>query len=115
MASQLSALCYVLYVQRKSEHATVIDATLKRKIQNNLTLAKRLGAEVVTLQGDNVSDTLVNFASENNVRHAVFGKSRLSPFRERLRGSVILDFTYDAVGVDIHILSTIETKSYETT
>lgn len=114
MATQLSARCFVIYVQRKTERPTVIDATLQRKIQNNLTLARRLGADVVTLQGDNVADTLVNFAIENSVRHAVFGKSRLSPFRERLRGSVILDFTYDAVGVDIHILSTSEAKSHET-
>lgn len=114
MATQLSARCFVVYVQRKIERPTVIDAGLQRKIQNNLTLAKRLGADVVTLKGDNVSDTLAGFAAENNVRHAVFGKSRLSPFKERLRGSVILDFTYDAVGVDIHILSTIESKTHET-
>lgn len=115
MASQLSARCFVTYVQRKTERPTVIDAALQRKIQNNLTLARRLGADVVTLQGDNVSETLINFAIENSVRHAVFGKSRLSPFRERLRGSVILDFTYDALGVDIHILSTVESKVDETT
>jgi two-component system sensor histidine kinase KdpD len=113
MASQLSARCFVTYVQRKAEQPTVIDATLQRKIQNNLTLARRLGADVVTLRGDNVSETLIHFAIENNVRHAVFGKSRLSPFRERLRGSVILDFTYDAVGVDIHILSTVESHNDE--
>lgn len=113
MASQLSARCYVIYVQGKREQPTVIDAGLQRRIQNNLTLAKRLGAEVVTLQGENVSDTLVNFATENEVKHAVFGKSRLSPFRERVRGSVILDFTYDAVGVDVHLLSTHESGQRE--
>jgi two-component system sensor histidine kinase KdpD len=106
MASQLSARCFVIYVQRKAESPTMIDAALQRKINNNLVLAKRLGAEVVTLQGDNVAEVLVNFTVENNVRHAIFGKSRLSPLRERLRGSVIIDFSYDAVGVDIHILST---------
>lgn len=114
MATQLSARCFVIYVQRRLESPTVIDAALQRKIQNNLVLAKRLGAEVVTLQGEDIAEILVNFAVENNVRHAVFGKSRLSPFRERLRGSVILNFTYDAVGVDVHILSTVEGKPDET-
>jgi two-component system sensor histidine kinase KdpD len=107
MALQLSSPCYVVYVQRKAESATVIDAGLQRKIQNNLTLAKSLGAEVVMLQGEKIAELLVNFAIENNAKHAVFGKSRLSPFRERLRGSVILDFTHDAVGVDVHVLSTV--------
>lgn len=109
MASQNSSHCYVIYVQRKLESPTLIDSALQRKIQNNLVLAKRLGAEVVTLSGENIAEILVNFATEHNVRHAVFGKSRLSPFRERLRGSVIMNFTYDALGVDVHVLSTVGT------
>jgi two-component system sensor histidine kinase KdpD len=108
MAVQFSSRCYVVYVQSRGESPTTIDATLQRKVQNNLTLAKMLGAEVVTLQGHHVSDTLVNFAIEKNIRHVVFGKSRLSPLQERLRGSVILDFTHDAAGIDVHILSAIE-------
>ena len=107
IAIQFSSHCYVVYVQKKSERSTRIDSALQRKIQNHLIFAKKLGAEVVTLQAENVSDALVNFATENNVRHAVFGKSRLSPFKERLRGSIVLNFTYDSVGVDVHILSAI--------
>ena len=111
MASQYSSHCYVIYVQRKLESPIMIDSALQRKLQNNLLLAKRLGAEVVTIRSENISDGLVNFATEHNVRHAVFGKSRLTPFRERIRGSVILDFTYDAVGVDIHVLSQVEVNN----
>jgi len=58
---------------------------------------------VVQLEGVDIAETLVNFASERNVRHAIFGKSRLSPLRERLRGSFLLDFLYEAVGVDVHV------------
>jgi two-component system sensor histidine kinase KdpD len=108
MALQFSSPCFVVYVQGRRETSTEIDSSLQRKVQNNLTLAKRLGAEVVTLQSEAISDSLVNFAIDHNIRHAVFGKSRLSPFRERLRGSVILDFTYDALGVDVHVLNTDE-------
>ena len=81
LATQLSARCYVVYVQRKVEQPTRIDATIQRKLQNNLKLAQTLGAEVVMLRGEDIAETLVNFAHENNVRHAVFGKSRLSPLR----------------------------------
>jgi two-component system sensor histidine kinase KdpD len=106
LASQNSSHCYVIYVQRKLESPIAIDSSLQRKIQNNFVLAKRLGAEVITLRGENIAETLVNFAVQYNVKHAVFGKSRLSPFKERLRGSVIMNFTYDALGVDVHVLST---------
>ncbi|EGY24791.1 MAG TPA: kinase [Desulfovibrio sp.] len=106
MASQFGSPCYVVYVRRPSETPTRIDAGLQRVLQNNLRLAALLGAEVVQLEGHDVPEALVNFASERNVRHAVFGKSRLSPLRERLRGSFILDFLHDAVGVDVHIVNT---------
>ena len=103
MANQLGSPCYVVYVRRPQESPTRIDAGLQRRLQHNLQLATSLGAEVVQLEGADVAETLVNFASERNVRHAIFGKSRLSPLRERLRGSFLLDFLYEAVGVDVHV------------
>lgn len=108
LATQLSSKCYVVYIQRKNESPTLIDSVLQRKLQNNLKLAQQAGAEVISLQGDKISQLLVNFAHDNKVRHAVFGKSRLSPLRERLRGSVLLDFIHDSVGIDVHIVSTSE-------
>ena len=86
MANQLGSPCYVVYVRRPKESPTRIDAGIQRQLQHNLQLATRLGAEVVQLEGVDIAETLVNFASERNVRHAIFGKSRLSPLRERLRG-----------------------------
>ncbi|MFO1518076.1 MAG: universal stress protein [bacterium] len=106
LASQFSSKCYVIYVQKSSEAPTVIDSELQRRVQNNLKLAQTLGAEVVILKSNNVSEALVTFAQENNVYHAVFGKSRLSPLQERLRGSVLLNFLHDSVGIDVHVLST---------
>ena len=103
MANQLGSPCYVVYVRRPQESPTRIDAGIQRQLQHNLQLATRLGAEEVQLEGVDIAETLVNFASERNVRHAIFGKSRLSPLRERLRGSFLLDFLYEAVGVDVHV------------
>jgi two-component system sensor histidine kinase KdpD len=106
LATQLSSKCYIVYVQKNSEAPTVIDSELQRRVQNNLKLAQTLGAEVIILKSNNVSEALVTFAQENNIYHAVFGKSRLSPLQERFRGSVLLDFLHDSVGIDVHILST---------
>ncbi len=105
MAARLSSRVFVVYVQKKAEDSLHIDSQLQRKIQKNFDFAVRLGAEVVILQGEKISDTLVNFAIENKVYHAVFGKSRLSPIKERIRGSIILEFIHDAVGVDVHIVN----------
>ena len=106
MASQLSTRCYAVYVQRSSESAINIDSGLQRKLQNNLKLAKSLGAEVVTLQAENIPEALITFATNHRVKHAIFGKSRRSPFLDLLKGSVILNFIHDSVGVDVHIVTT---------
>ena len=75
-------------------------------LQNNLKLAKTLGAEVVTIQAENVVEALVTFASAHHVKHAIFGKSRKSLLLERLTGSLVLEFIHDSVGVDVHIMTT---------
>lgn len=108
LASQLSTRCYAVYIQKKDESPTRIDSSLQRKLQNNLKLAKNLGAEIITVQADQISDALVTFAATHHVKHAVFGKSRRSPIMDLLRGSVILDFVHDSVGVDVHIVTTTE-------
>lgn len=105
MAAQLSTRCFAVYVQKRDESPTQIDAALQRKLQNNLKLAKTLGAEVVTLQADNVPEALVTFATTHHVKHAIFGKSRRSPIMDLIKGSVILNFIHDSVGIDVHIVT----------
>ena len=106
LAAQLSSRCYAVYVQKKSESPTYIDSAVQRRLQNNLKLAKNLGAEVVMLQGENVVEILVTFATLHHVKHAVFGKSRRSLFINRIMGSVIQSFLHDSVGVDVHVVTT---------
>lgn len=106
LAARLSSRVFVVYVQKKSEDAAHIDSQLQRKLQQGFDLAIRLGAEVKILKSEHIADTLVNFAMENNIKHAVFGKSRLSPIMERIRGSILLEFIYDAIGVDVHVINT---------
>jgi two-component system sensor histidine kinase KdpD len=69
-------------------------------------MAKTLGAEVIMLQEDNIVEALVNFAVVNHVKHAVFGKSRNTPLMDMFKGSVILQFIHDSVGIDVHIVTT---------
>jgi len=106
LAAQLSTRCFAVYIQKKTESPTQIDSVLQRKLQSNLKLARSLGAEVVTIQADQVVESLVTFATTHHVRHAVFGKSRRSPLGDRLRGSLILDFIHESVGIDVHIVTT---------
>jgi two-component system sensor histidine kinase KdpD len=106
LANQLSSKCFAIYVQTKAEDPLSIDAGLQRKLQNNLKLAKTLGAEVITLHGNHIAEVLVNFAIQHQVRHAVFGKSRRTYLTERVKGSVVAEFMHESLGVDVHIVTT---------
>ncbi len=105
LASQLSSRLYLVYVQRRQEAPQNIDSELQRKLLGNLKLAKTLGAEVITLQAENIPEALTNFAHTHKVRHVVFGKTRRTPLKDRLFGSFLLDFIYDSVGIDVHVVS----------
>ena len=71
----------------------------------SLEMAARLGAVPVLLDEDEVASALADFCASRDVRDAVFGASRLSPLRERLRGSLLLEFLYESVGVDVHVIN----------
>lgn len=109
IAGQFSSRLYAVYVQRRAEDPTNIEASVQRELLRSFQAAKQLGAEVVTLTGENASDVLVDFAIEKRVAHAVFPRPKDPPLLQRVKGSVLLDFIFDSIGVDIHVVNT-ETK-----
>ena len=83
IASQLSTRCLrSLCAAERTKRRLRSMRPYKEKLANNLKLAKNLGAEVVTLRANHVVEALVTFGTTHNVKHAIFGKSRRSPFRD---------------------------------
>ena len=81
-----SVPCYAVNVLRRRKGFPAARSGMRRGMDISLNAAERLGARVVLLD-------------------AVFGASRLSPLRERLRGSLLLEFLYESVGVDVHVIN----------
>ena len=54
-------------MQTRAESANRVDATVQRKLVDDIQLAPSLGAEVVKLTGDDVAVTLAPFAAERGV------------------------------------------------
>jgi two-component system sensor histidine kinase KdpD len=108
LAGRLNRNWYAVYVQTPSEEATVIDAQIQRRLSETLTLAKKLGAMVFTYKGDDVAETLLQFAAEYRVSHIVVGKPRPKPFWKRLgrRASVGERLIKMAQGLTIVVLDT---------
>lgn len=74
LAGRLNRNWYAVYVQTHTERPVAIDATTQRVLSNTLTLAKQLGATVFTYRGDDVVQTILQFAREYRVGHVVIGK-----------------------------------------
>jgi two-component system sensor histidine kinase KdpD len=89
IAGRLNSDWYCVYVQTPDEAADRIDTSLQRRLVENIQLAQSLGAEVVKLQGEDVSTELLKFAAERGVTLAMVGRTRRSRWYRFRRGSVV--------------------------
>ena len=80
------------------------DAIRKRTL-DALKLASELGAETVTLQGDEVAPTVLAYARMRNVSKLVAGASSLRGWRARLRPSVAQQLVWSARDIDVTMVS----------
>ncbi len=105
IAGRLNSDWYCVYVQTSAERADRIDATVQRKLVDNIQLAQSLGAEVVKLTGDDVSAALAKFAAERAVTLAVMGQTRRSRWHRLTRGSVVERLIEMRAGLDVLVVS----------
>lgn len=78
----------------------------KDKIAATLRLAEQLGAETVTLPGENVTQEILAYAHANNFIHIIVGKSAGPRWREWFAGSVSHELIRSSNGISVHVIST---------
>jgi two-component system sensor histidine kinase KdpD len=69
-----------------------------------LRLAERLGAEPVLIPGQDIADSVIDYARANNVTHLIVGKSDGSRWRQFLLGSITQRLINRAGGINIHVI-----------
>ena len=77
----------------------------KDKIASALRLAEQLGAEAVTLPGENVAQEILAYASTNNYAHVIVGMPTSPRWREIFAGSVSHDLIRAKTDVSVHVIS----------
>jgi two-component system sensor histidine kinase KdpD len=102
LADQLRAPWTAINVETTSSaRATVSE---QDSVVAALRLAERLGAEPVLIPGQDVTDTVIDYARANNVTHLIVGKSDRAGWRQFLLGSITQRLINRAGGINIHVI-----------
>lgn len=86
------------------------DASLQH-LGQHLKLAEQLGAETVSITGENVADEIVRYAQARNVTKIVIGKTGQTPWYRVWRRSVVDRLIAKSGEIDVYVIRGKEGKS----
>lgn len=105
IAGRLNTDWYCVYVQTPVESSHRINTTIQRHLVQNIQKAQEMGAEVVTIEGVDIADALLDFAVRQKVTLLVVGQSRRSWFQHMTRGSIIDRLVNNSREIDILVVA----------
>ncbi|MDF9408782.1 sensor histidine kinase KdpD [Pelotomaculum isophthalicicum JI] len=76
----------------------------KDRLSRNKRLAEELGAETISLTGNDVAEELLELARKRNVSQIVIGKPLHSRFWDWMNGSIVDRVIRHSQGISIHVL-----------
>ena len=77
----------------------------KARIAEMMRLAEKLGAETVTLSGQDIAETLIDYARSRNITKIIIGKPGKPKWHEFIFGSVINDIARKCGEIDLYLMS----------
>src|SRR5438309_4457641 len=101
MAQRIDAELYVIYVDIGVDDSPQD----QRSLEQNLTFARNLGAQIVRTKGSKVAEAVAQVVREKHITQVVFGRSAQTGWRRYLYLSAIHRFLRDAPPVDVHIVT----------
>ena len=102
IASEIGAAWTVAYVESISLQHTEAG---KNRASEMLRFAEKLGAEIVTLSGQDVGDELIAFARANNITKLIVGKPKRTRWQELLSGSIVNGLARKCGEIDLYVIS----------
>jgi len=76
----------------------------KDSLAKNFRLAEELGAEIISLMGNNVGKEILELARNRNVSQIIIGKPEHSRFGDIIRGSIVDNVIRHSHGISIHVI-----------
>ena len=107
LANYYHSKWYVLYVQKPEESATNIALDKQRHLINNFKLATELGAEIIKIESDSITKTIIDQAEKLKISTVCLGKPHLSLWRIILATNVFNELLnkLSSNNIDLIILS----------
>ncbi|MBK8574487.1 MAG: DUF4118 domain-containing protein [Elusimicrobia bacterium] len=109
LATRLRAPWIVAHVENR--YFLQSSASEQARLFHTLRLAEKLGAETVTLTGENVAEELLTLARARNVTRIVLGKPARAQWRDRLFGSLVDNVARQSGNIDLHIITGVAGES----
>src|SRR5581483_11619582 len=103
MAASLHAGCVAVFVETPKSLRMSDDD--RRRIQETLRLAEQLGAEAVTLRGDDMAQEIVRYAYSRNVTKIVVGKPTHPRWRDLISTSFLDAIVRSSGDIDVYAIS----------
>ena len=101
MAGALHARWFAVFVE--SRRSTQLSAKAQALLSRNLRLAEQLGAEVVTLSGEDATEEILRFARERNITKIIIGKPTVSRLRDRFAISLVDRIVRKSGDIDVYV------------
>jgi two-component system, OmpR family, sensor histidine kinase KdpD len=102
MADSLKAPWVAVHVETGRD--LNLNDTTRDRIAEAMRLAERLGAETVTLPGQDVADTIAEYARANNVTHIIIVQPPRAWWLEPFYGSLAQALIRKSGGAGVHVL-----------
>ncbi|HWO13412.1 MAG TPA: sensor histidine kinase KdpD, partial [Polyangiaceae bacterium] len=101
MAGALHAHWFAVYVEGVARRPlTKADAS---RLAKNLHLAEQLGAEVITLAGQQAAVEILRFSKQRNITKIIVGKPVVSRFWQRFRPSLVDELVRTSGDIDVYV------------
>jgi len=104
LSSYYNSKWFVLYVQTPAESNDKISLVKQRHLINNFKLATELGAEVIRLEANNVTDGIMQVAEEKKITTLCIGKPHFNLLKIILATSIFNKLLNKLVASDIDLV-----------
>jgi two-component system sensor histidine kinase KdpD len=103
LSSRLQAPWIAVHVE--TPKTLRMSAQDRDRLNQTFKMAEQLGAETVTLNGQNISQEIIQYARSRRVTRIILGKPARPRWKEWFQGSIVNDVARQCGDIDLYIIS----------